>query len=701
MKTKIILSKMARWSCLCAMALAAALPTACNDDDDDIDAPYLDIEKYSVSSKNNVTGASEIGFTVNATVGDPTLELMCYDIRSNCDWQILNDGGEDADWLLIYPREGSQDGKVRFCVKDNDATQPRAATVIFRYADGRLTERTITVQQRGNGPYMDVAVDGKESTRAAAGRAATEFKITVSTNVGFFWNKDDSDWFSISETGNGEFVLSVEAFPEDCEDLSREGTVEFRGLDSSVGAVLTVVQSVATFEDAVEITIGDLLAKYPEGGSIAENCYISGYVVSDQANGNFEPNQMIVQDASRRGLLFEFTDPSLNTYALGTKMSIWLLGKEIKANTVAEFAPKDNVYDVAAGTAEDVALEITSLENAGDYLNTLVTIKNAEWVFPYGTYWAGDEGSVFSSTAAGASSDHARMVRAAEGGAIRAYMMGGTSIDSGIKFKHARLLPKGKGDLTGIIMNRKDDYEGTTLMPVLRMRNLDDDAIAESGDRGWTTLVEFVWPPFDMSGTVPIVPITGSGTLKSSFETQWFFGDDSRSKTIYAGYCYWRTDPATQAASGKTYVGMNAATWMEHPNSIWKSGGYPEPDVVKGEAWIATVSTADVSDSEEVAVAFSTSSSATGPRDFIVEWSDSETGTFHPVSTYSCTNWSALLYAPEFHFTLPAECNGLQTLVIRLRVNGTRRANLAATDTAFASGGTNRLCAFSVAKHKK
>jgi hypothetical protein len=205
----------------------------------------------------------------------------------------------------------------------------------------------------------------------------------------------------------------------------------------------------------------------------------------------------------------------------------------------------------------------------------------------------------------------------------------------------------------------------------------------------------------EIEGTAPIVASKGEGTLRSSMDVEWH--NPQTAGQIYRAYCYWRTDAATVSVGGSSYVALNSAA-MDGSQSAMSifNPDYPFSEgAIKGEGWIVSFSAANVTAEEELVIGFSTSSSATGPRDFAIDWGESLDGTFTMIGEYQCTNWSAQLYGPEFMFTLPAECNGKENIVVRLRVNGTRRANLNATNTVFASGGTNRLCGLVVSKRAK
>ena len=133
-----------------ALLLIPAAFVSCSDDDTEGGSPYFRLENTVVSSKL-VTASSDLGFDAEAIIGDATLELIRYDIRSNCNWSV-ECNSTDGDWIKFYPKTGQGDGKVRFCLEDNDANTPRSATVVFRYADGRQTETTLVVNQSANEP---------------------------------------------------------------------------------------------------------------------------------------------------------------------------------------------------------------------------------------------------------------------------------------------------------------------------------------------------------------------------------------------------------------------------------------------------------------------------------------------------------------------------------------------------------------------
>ena len=680
----------------------------CNDNSDD-SQPYLRISAMTqtspVNGVNPVISATEYGFNVIPVFDNPQVAVVTYDLRSNRDWKVVFENGNDDDWLMAYPVEGSFDGKLRFCIKDNDGLTQRSTVAVIYFKDGPATNVQFAVQQEANAPYMKVNINNKPNvTRISSAKDGNIVNINVFSNIEYFYTKSvGSSWFNMAEARKGDITLTIDPLPENFNQELREGLLTFKGMGaySHIETAVKVVQSVVSIDGGTQITIEELLSKY-EGATVEENCFIRGIVVSDKENGNIPENQMVVQDKSGKGLLFTFENASDNTFKLGAELTVWMYDKEIRKASVAQFVADNNVYDLTPDVGcNGVIKTISNLNNPAEHLNCLVKITNAEWMFPHGTYYPGDENNIYTTADAAPWRDKARMVRSTGGGSIRAYVLGGDNIAGGATFKHARLLPQGNGELTGIIMNRKDDFEGLNDLKVLRMRSIEDDRIPVTGTRGYIDIVEFVWPWFDMSGVIPIVPFKGTGTMRSSMDENWHFPQTAGQ--VYSGWCYWRMNASEQALTGNTYIAVNTAAMegSNAANSIF-SPNYPFSEgSIRGEGWIVTFSATDVSANEEIVIGIAPSSSATGPRDFVIDWGESLSGGFTRFAQFECTNWSAQLYAPEYMFTLPSECNGKENIVLRIRVNGTRRANLAATNTAFAAGGTNRICGIVVSKRPK
>lgn len=226
------------------LLIPAAGFVSCNDDDTDNGSPYFRLEKPVAKSKL-VTASSELGFEAAAVIADPTLELMSYEIRSNCDWSV-ECNSTDAEWLHFYPQTGRGDGKIRFCLDDNTATATRSATVVFRYANGSQTQTTLVVAQEANVPYIKFIINNIESSEIKAGRNAAHYSIELLSNVTPFYVPEPADWATFTETGNGTFTLDIADFPNEPTALSRSFNIAFRGSGEhkEIKANLNVLQDI-------------------------------------------------------------------------------------------------------------------------------------------------------------------------------------------------------------------------------------------------------------------------------------------------------------------------------------------------------------------------------------------------------------------------------------------------------------------------
>ncbi len=239
-----LLFRSLKWSVL----LFTLCLISCQDDKEEYDAPYFRIENASVSSKANILHSSELGFTIAPLIGDETLELMCYDIRTNRKW-TAEVSSSDKEWLYIWPVKGSGDSKVRFCAIDNDSPLSRSTTVIFHYDDGFQTEVTLLAEQESNEPYIRVYADNQAAESISAGHHSQTNIITVKSNIDFFYKHGTPDWMTFTETSNGEFTLQINEYPIAPSELERYDNVRFTGVGiySHITASLDVLQSIRPY----------------------------------------------------------------------------------------------------------------------------------------------------------------------------------------------------------------------------------------------------------------------------------------------------------------------------------------------------------------------------------------------------------------------------------------------------------------------
>ena len=105
-------------------------------------------------------------------------------------------------------------------------------------------------------------------------------------------------------------------------------------------------------------------------------------------------------------------------------------------------------------------------------LGTLVTIRNLQFVFPHGTYYNANEGSIYSG---GRPTALAQLLLDRDGNTISHYVYGGTSVETGAMFKHYELLTDDPMlDITGILIKVENEW-------AIRMRNINDrDKLTEA-----------------------------------------------------------------------------------------------------------------------------------------------------------------------------------------------------------------------------
>ncbi len=244
MKINNIFRKIASLAGFAALLCSAAMLPACNDDET-TGAPYIRLENIVATSQ--VSNASDRGFDINPMVGSVVTEIIRYDVRSNTNWTIDYVSDDAEEWLKIFPRVGSGDGKVRFTVVDNDNTEPRNTVVIFRYANGRQAEVTLSVTQMGNEPHITVYVNSVKTNDIVTGRKAQTYDIQVVSSVDYFYTPEKSDWATFTEVGNGYYTLSLEAYPETPTTLDRSNLITFKGVGefASVVKELNILQTIA------------------------------------------------------------------------------------------------------------------------------------------------------------------------------------------------------------------------------------------------------------------------------------------------------------------------------------------------------------------------------------------------------------------------------------------------------------------------
>ena len=353
---------------------ATVLCMACSDDDTDA-RPYLHV----------VDDLYEVNYDVEGGVQD----FVMYSSYGH--WTLQTTYAEDEEWLTAWPAEG--DGDARFAVKvnKNDRAASRQATLNV-VVEGESVA-TITFNQSGAEPVLKV--DVKESGRTVSVKGET-FNVGVEANLGWvaeLVDPADAAWVTV-----GDYTDDMQTFvcAANESDTPREAKVTIKAYGTSLSQTFSIHQAdrSSAFELAEKVTVAELLALGE--GKIARNVYVEGTVISDRTTRNYPlayldeytANTMFVEDATG-GLWIEFDGAVDNTYDLNDDVAIHMYGQSIARDTYTNGLKIDGLTSSAVQSAvpgkgvEPIVVE--DISQLSQYENRLVTLRDVEFVLPYGT----------------------------------------------------------------------------------------------------------------------------------------------------------------------------------------------------------------------------------------------------------------------------------------------------------------------------
>lgn len=715
---------------LTALAGAALLLGGCSDDDGaSAEEPYLYIEgdqyAFDFGAEGNVGKNPDNKNEYNAldmaySVSGCSMRLALF--TNMGDWRIETLYTEDTKWVDVYPARGKNDGRFWLTV-DHNATGYSRVAMVNIIAQDRVV-RTIEISQKPGAASIEVDMDGM--TSFAFPIAGADREIRIKSNVG--WKPvaegGAADWISFAEQTEESVKVIVAGNPN---EESRQGVVAFvmsgTGNDN-VAARIEINQKgqSSNIERAQLKTIAEILAEAADG-AVKGNVYIEATVVSDPERKNADPvvltwvkedgkepaatlnnRYMWVQDDSGRGLLIEFEDGAQNIYKVGDKLKIHLVEQKLSTDNatgglkISGITSEEIPETLGTGSVTPVALE--DFSQIGQYENTLVTVSPVEFALTMGTYVNVNETVYHDTTTDGridGPAQYAQVLRDKEGRTMLLY----TASSFVDRFK--RLIPKGSGSLTALVV--KNIVSGKT-QTVLRLRSDADNGVSDDASTRLTAPVVEFGPWISNVALTSVTATTGEGSMKTSmFQTVV----ETQADAIYWGWTYARRAAATVAADGTVTPAQPATLTAEYnfpclnTYGWWDGNGTSIRDA-SGEAWIATVSTAKATG--KLQLVFSTSSSASGPREFQIEWTTAEEkvttddkgntiyeqpalSEFRAIGTYTVGNWNANYQCKEMVFDLPDEVKGHDKVIIRHRVTANTRSN--GKSGTIGNTGTNRI----------
>lgn len=678
---------------LFAAIIACALVSSCDEDKPD-DIGGTDVA-FGITYKNS--GGIEMDSLLPAdyicSFPQQGGSLYFY-VESNVGKWKLSPGEGHETWVEIWPAEGKGDGRFGIKATPNTSAYPRDYSINLLNSAGQVMG-SIPVYQDPAPPSL--AINYSTTPKFVSSLGET-FVVKVTANIAWQATTNDS-WITIGEVTDSTQQIVIGQNPA----VQREGSITFSmiGVDQSVTMYIKQLDLANDFSNATKVTVADLLSRVgPSGvGTINDNLYIEGYVISDRSKQALAKTQMIVQDESNKGVWIEFTNADDNTFNLNDKVKVHMYGASFildtssKASKVESFSPSF-VHD-ATPTSGITPIEITELVNLAQYENALVTLKEVEFPLPFGTYvnitetYYNKKPANWTATAepfADDTDNYGHLVRDKKGNIIRMY----TNPAFLDRFKI--LMPWGSGSLTGIVMKR---VKNNATSYFIRIRNNEDNKV--SADKNTALSRDIMqlgpWP----NNTVALSSITayiGTGTLKYTGRVNQNVLTSSSAEAFYYVASQARMAPVELNPDGTptiaynnnlSYWGINTQYWWGNPSSSISGGS-------SGEAWVITTSTMNATGPGAVYLQFNSSSSTSGPAHFTVEWAEAENTPFNQwnhVANYTVCDINNSQQLMQYVFKLPDAVKGKSNLVIRLRVNSQERATLNGSNIG--TSGTNRL----------
>lgn len=683
--------KLACW--LIAISTLMPFLSSCTDDGEQLSAGGTFV-KFGIVDSNNQDSLIGNDFVLELPkAGGSQYYFMYSDIGR---WKLVPD--EDSkDAVITWPSEGVGDGRFGIRVVENAIAYERDIRVNVVNPQGAIMG-TLYIKQEPGDPYFSINYSETPKFVPSVGET---FDVRVNANMN--WEAEveqGSDWILLGE--DNDSIQSITIVPN--SGGIREGRVKFYSPDllDVIPSYLNIRQlnSENDFDKAQRVSIGDLLARISGGvGTINENLYIEGTVISDRSKRALAPTQMIIQDESNKGLWIEFSDAADNIFDLNDKVKLHVYGASFeldsysKGSKIVSFSPSF-VHDQTPSSGV-IPIEISNVADLAQYENVLVTLKSVEFALPFGTSvniaesYYNTRPSTWTATAepyADDTNEYGHLLRDNSGNIVKLY----TAVTFMDRFKAS--MPWGSGDITGIVMKRVKNNEENY---ILRLRSHEDNRIAPDRSSALSTTLMQIGPWRTNAALPGITASIGIGTLTYTGRANQNVSSSSTPTAFYYAYSQARMDPPYELnedgspviaySNSISFAGMNTQYWWGNPSSSISQGS-------SGEAWVITTSTANATGSGSLFLQFNSSSSTSGPAEFIVEWAESEDtpmANWNYVTEYTVCDINNSQHLMQYAFKLPNEAKGKSTLVIRLRVKSNQRATL--NGNSIATGGTNRL----------
>ncbi len=642
--------------------------------------------------------------TIRVADSAGTTRLQVY---SDGDWKVLKE--EEAAWVSFDRTAGKGKGDVVVSFQSNKDQLPRAVKILI--SSGDKTD-TVIFQQKGLAPELRFDDD----SAVGIGNGG-ELKTVLATNVPFgdigqnISYETGSDWISGLKM-EGKYLkvnLSANTQPE-----VRNGKILLFYKDAfgsiTKDSILVTQNPKGAYENAVLkdfAFVKTMLA----AGTILDDIYIEGIVMSDKGNPNMGLNlnkatnkhemdktenaiTVYIQSLDgRSGIHLRTRTAGDNVYGRFEKVKLWLKDLTLRKETNPSRVILDNVPSLNVMSKEPgqpvSPRQVYIRDLTDEDLFTYVKLKDVEISVPSGSYFNINEGYNLRT------GTYPMNIRDINGNSL--YVM--TNIDVPYR-RGGKRVPQGSGDISGILVYEQlQRYGGNLGRYSIRHLTEADISLQQSRESGFSNVLvewsrfknEFVATPSAEQN--PLTPDIGNGVLTHSEKGALDFS----SAGIYAGTDY---NALAQEPSGAKGAVSNGAWAVK---SWWNTAKN------RGSWWLIRVSTKGIT--TPVSLQIEGHNDIGGPRNFIVEWSETgdENGVWNQVGEYTLedvVNWANTLLTQVpgmkvVNFQFPLAASGLDNLFIRLRVKN-RVAGTATNPTGASLGATtaSRLSHVSIKYNK-
>ncbi len=592
------------------------------------------------------------------------------------DWQLQT--AEETDWVNVQVGAGTGKAYAIVAVTDNNGQLPRATSLVVK-ANGKTD--TIRLQQLGLTPTLAI----NDATAQSIPNGGT-FKTPITTNIPLakmtvsyrYEPADQVDWVSQLKLENGYLHFKVDS---NRSIVDRSAFLKLSYLD----ALGVTTQDSIEIKQGLGISYKDAVLKdfsYVKqilaAGVVQENIYIEGTVISDKGHPNIAKNlnnpankhtldktenaiAVYVQSADgKSGLYFKTKTPGENIFNFNDHVKIWLKGTTLTRYMNPDRAIVSGVTvthiiqkEAQGGLLQPREKYMSELTDADLY--TYVKLKDVEISIPFGAFTNINEGYTARMDC------YPTSIRDIRGNSM--YML--TNLDVPYR-RDGNAVPQGSGAITGILVAETlERYGGNIGKYAIRPLQRADIALQQDRSNGFSkVLVEWSRYRKEYAATPttaanPLTPDIGQGKITQSGVAPFdFTGNGLYTTTDYNGLIQEPTTVKGAVADG----GWGAKNWWSAADN-------------RGQYWEIALSTAGIT--QPVSLQVEGNVDIGGPRNFVVEWADSNDDaaawstvasfTFEDVANYSNTLLTQVAGYKALNFQLPQAASGLANLYIRLR----------------------------------